>query len=57
MKHYDVYAIIDGEETMVICNGIDMFIDVCETLGEAVMRVFEWQNSRLDGKQIVIDWM
>lgn len=54
---YHVVAIIDGTETTVCCKDVEEFIDVCETLGEDVTRVFEYEELATDRREIEIDWM
>lgn len=54
---YQVIAIIEGIETTVCCKNTDEFIDVCESLGENVKRVFEYEQWATERREIAIDWM
>lgn len=57
--NYDVTAIIEGEETLVICKSTENFIDVCEKFeeeGVEVIRVYRWEGSRINGELVEIDW-
>ena len=57
MTKYAVTTMIDGKQADVICNGADEFIDVCENLGENVLRVVEWTSEDPTRREVPIDWM
>ena len=54
---YAVTTTIDGASVEIICKDTDEFIDVCEALGENVLKVVQWNEPFGIREEIEIDWL